>query len=360
MIEYWNNEITEKEARAAYEAILNRNISDGKMVRELEAKLKNLLEIPYVLATPNGTSALALAFMAVGVQPGDEVIVPDITFVATANAAKLLGANVVVSDTMSDKPLINYQNVMNLITEKTKVVVPVDISGRRACTKKLKETLEERKIMVVDDACQAFLSGVQGNYIGKDADIACYSFAISKWFTIGQGGLVATKNKELYEKMKRIKFQGVDSVFECTSYLETGFNFKLTDILASIGIIEFDRIQEKVSNLKKIYNLYFEGLCDIEGISFLPKEADELISNVDIMCQDRNKVRRILEENNIQVRPNGMGLHTANYLESRDTYKNSKKFIEHLLFLPSGPNQRIEHVEKVIDVLRKNKKNLIY
>lgn len=171
MIECWNNEITEKEARVVYEAILNRNISEGKIVAELEVKLKNLLEIPYVLATPNGTSALALAFMAAGVKPGDEVIVPDITFIATANAAKFLGANVVVADTMSDKPLINYENVMRLITEKTKVVVPVDISGRRACTKKLKEALKERKIMVVEDACQAFLSGGQGNYIGKDADI---------------------------------------------------------------------------------------------------------------------------------------------------------------------------------------------
>lgn len=354
MIELWNNLIAEDEINAMVEAVRNKQISEGKIVKKFEEKLIRILETKYAMVTPNGTSALTLALMGAGIKPGDEVIVPNITFIATANAAKILGAKVIVADTESDKPLISYESVISLITDRTKAIMSVHLNGRRACTKKLKEFVKGKDIIIIDDACQAFMSGSSGNLMGNDADIACYSFGITKTVATGQGGLVITKNKELYDRMKRIKLQGVDSIFECTNYIENGFNFKMTDILASIGIVQLAKIEEKKKKEWEIWNTYIDNLREIKSISFMPRQEDELPWMTEILCDNRDKLRDILEENNISARTIGKGLHEAKFLSAKESYNNSKSIIEKFLYLPSGPNQKIENVQQVVDVIKKN------
>lgn len=354
MIELWNNQITKQEIEKVVDAINNRNISEGKVVKEFASRLIELLNTKYALLTPNGTSALTLALMGAGVGPGDEVIVPDITFIATANAAKILGAKVVVCDTEKDRPLIEYTSVLNLITDKTKAIISVHLNGRRACTKELKEAVKEKNIFVIDDACQAFMSGTPQSWMGNDADIACYSFGITKTVSTGQGGLVITKNKELFDKMQQIKLQGVDSIFECTNYNQIGFNFKMTDILASIGLGQLDRIEEKKEHEWKIWNEYKEGLKNINFIKFIPRNEEELPWMTEILCENRDRVREILRKEKIDSRPIGRALHEANYLENRGNYFNSEKIVNRFLYLPSGPDQNIDNVKKVIEILQKN------
>lgn len=204
-VDIWNNQLEEEEARAAYQAVMDRCVSDGKIVKQMEEKNAELLEIPYVVAMPNGSSTLLLALMAAGIQPGYEVIVPDITFIATANAAKVLGAVVVIADTEEYAPIIAEENVLKLVTARTKAVIPVHINGYMACTERLRAKLNARGIYVIDDACQAFMSGSKGNYAGNGADIACYSMGISKMAASGQGGFVTTNSEELYRRMKKLK-----------------------------------------------------------------------------------------------------------------------------------------------------------
>lgn len=358
MVELWNNQIGNDEIESVVKAIKDKHISEGKIVTEFEKKLTEILETPYAMVTPNGTSALTLALMGAGIQPGDEVIVPDITFIATANAAKILGANVIISDTEKSRPLIDYNSVLKLITKNTKAIVPVHLNGRRACTKELKEAVKATGIVIIDDACQAFMSGTSESLMGNDADIACYSFGITKTVATGQGGLVTTKNKSLFEKMKRIKLQGVDSIFECTNYIRNGFNFKMTDILAAIGIVQLNKIEEKKEQEWKIWNTYKENLKDIESINFIPRKKDELPWMTEILCENRDKVREILKENGIDSRPIGRGLHEAKFLDGKREYKNSKEIIEKFLYLPSGPNREIEDIKKVIKILKENREKL--
>ena len=163
MINTWNISLGEEEAKAAYESILNRNLSEGIKVKELEDKLASYLGRKYVICVPNGSSAVLLAMMGIGIQPGDEVIVPDFTFIATGHAPKLLGAEVVLADTMRERPLMDMNKVLDLITPKTKAVIPVHLNGRRADTKWLKEKLKGSGIYVIDDSCQATASGVCGD-----------------------------------------------------------------------------------------------------------------------------------------------------------------------------------------------------
>lgn len=351
-IELWNNQFGEEEAEAAYQAVMNRCVSDGRIVKQLEEKISELLNIPYVIAVPNGTSALMLALMGIGIKPGDEVIVPDITFIATANAAKVLGATVVIADTQKDVPVISEESVMQLITGKTKAIISVHINGHIACTEKLKLNLSRKGIFVIDDACQAFMSGNVGNYAGNSADIACYSMGITKTAACGQGGFITTHSEKLYRNMRKIKTQGLDSIFECENYTSVGFNFKISDILAAIGVVQLGKIQKKLEHMWEVYNIYQRELKDVQYIKFIPRRENELPWMTYILCEDRNKIRKYLEENKIAVRKIGDCLHRAPYLEARGSYVNSEKFEKQILSLPSGPDQPIENVLKICSILK--------
>lgn len=354
-VDIWNNQLEEAEAHAAYQAVLDRCVSDGRIVKQMEEKISELLEIPYTVATPSGSSALLLALMAAGVQPGDEVIVPDITFIATANAAKVLGATVVIADTEENVPVIAEESVMKLITEKTRAVIPVHINGHVACTEKLRAKLNARGIYVIDDACQAFMSGKKGNYAGNSADIACYSMGISKMAASGQGGFVTTHNEELYRRMRKIKTQGLESVCVRKNYEMLGFNFKMSDVLAAIGLIQLGKVRDKMEHIWEVYNLYWKELNSIEGISFIPRKENELPWMTYILCENRTEYKIRAEERGIVVREIGDCLHRAPYLEARDEYRHSGKFEKQILVLPSGPNQPLENIRKVCRVLKEGR-----
>ena len=136
-INTWNISLGEREAQAAYDSIIERNLSEGVKVKELEKRLAAFLGRKYAICVPNGSSAVLLAMMGIGIRPGDEVIIPDFTFIATGHAPKLLGANVVLADTKQDVPLLDVERALELITSKTKAIVTVHLNGRRADTKLL-------------------------------------------------------------------------------------------------------------------------------------------------------------------------------------------------------------------------------
>lgn len=351
-INTWNISLGEEEATAVYNSIMSRNLSEGIKVRELEERLASFLGRKYVLCVPNGSSALLLALMGIGIQPGDEVIIPDFTFIATGHAAKLLGAKVILCDVKADRPLIDIDKAMTLITPKTKAIIPVHLNGRIADTKELREKLGDTKIHIIDDSCQATGSGGERHFAGCDSEISCHSFAVTKIMTTAQGGFVTTNDKQLYERMKKIKMQGMDNIFESNLYQLAGFNLKYTDILASIGLIQLSKIEKKVKASKNNYRLYEEGLKDIGDIEFINTREDEVIYTPDIICDDSKKVREYLENEDVQIRPAGACLHRANYFESMMDYSNSEYFEKHLLYLPGGPNQPEENIKEVIDLLK--------
>ena len=351
-INTWNISLGEEEARAAYESVLNRNLSEGVKVKELEEKLADYLGRKYAICVPNGSSAVLLAMMGIGIKPGDEVIIPDFTFIATGHAPKLLGAEVILADVMEERPLIDVSKVLDLITPKTKAVIPVHLNGRRADTKRLKEELKGLGIYVIDDSCQATASGVPGDFAGCDADISCHSFAVTKIMTTAQGGFVTTDSDELYSRMKKIKMQGMDNIFESDRYLLAGFNLKYTDILASIGLVQFKKIEQKVSKSRKNYQLYADMLSEEKQIHFIPTKKDEVIFSPDILCDNSQKIRSYLEKKDVQVRPAGACLHKADYFIKRQNCPNAEYFEKHLLYMPGGPDQPRENIIKTIQYLQ--------
>lgn len=354
-INSWNIKLDEQEAKAAYDSIINRNLSEGKVTLEFERKLAAFLGRKHVICTPSGTTALLLAMMGIGIKPGDEVIVPDFTFIATAHAPKLLGAKIILADTREDLPIMDVDQALNLITPKTKAIIPVHLNGRRADTKKLTEKLKGTGIHIIADGCQAFASGSPGDYAGNDAEIACYSLSVMKLITTGQGGFLATDSDELYEKMKRLKTHGmgIDNIFESNAYPMAGFNMKYPDILASIGLAQLSRISKKVENVRINYKLYADGLQNDSRYKMLSTKEDDVIIYPDILCEDAKKIRAQLAKYEIQSRPAAACLHYADYFEKRATYENAEYFSNHLLYLPGGPDQSVENIERVVEVLRR-------
>lgn len=354
-INAWNTELGEREAQAAYDAIMGRHLSEGEIVKELENRLADFLGAKHVLCVPNGSSAVLLAMMGIGIQPGDEVIVPDFTFIATGHAPKLLGANVILADVQPDKPLIDIEKALELVTPKTKAIVPVDLNGRRVDISGLRKELEGTGIYIVEDSCQAFASGEPGNYAGNQADIACYSFAVTKLMTTAQGGFVSTNSDELYERMKLLKMQGMNNIFESDVYTLAGFNLKYTDILASVGLVQFDRLPEKIENTKRNYKMYSDAFKELEGLQMIPTQNHEVIYTPDVLCEDSKGVRNYLEGFDIQIRPAGGCLHKAQYFSTPRICENAEWFEKHLLYMPGGPNQPIENIKFVIDKLQSRK-----
>lgn len=356
MIQLWNNEITKRDVELLQKSVENHNIMEGPVLEEFEKEMGELLQVPYVLGTPSGSAALALALMGIGIEPGDEVIIPDLTFVATANAACMLGAKVILAPTEKDRPILDLELVDTLITEKTKAIITVDLNGRIAWSKELKKRYGEKGIYVIDDACQAFMSGNEDGKAGTLADIGCFSFGITKLLTTAKGGMVITRNKELFERMRIIKTQGMKSIFEGDAYYYPGFNFKFPDVLASIGLGQLERLEQKISHVNQIEEIYKSELKDVEGIAFLDNEEGEFHYITEIVCNDRDLVREILHENGIISRPLGMPLHTAPYLkQEKDIYHTASELQSKILFLPSGPNQPLENIEKVTCVLKNNR-----
>lgn len=354
MIQVWNNFISDKELEYLHDAIDSKCIMEGPVLKEFEQEIAQILSVPYVIGTTSGSAALALALLGIGVKPGDEVIVPDLTFIATANAVCLLGAEVVLAPVEKERPIMDLGLVDRLITDRTKAIITVDLNGRISWSKELKEKYEKRGIYIIDDACQAFMSGNEYGKAGTLADIGCFSFAITKTISTVNGGMVVTRNRELYEKMRILKTQGMYSVFEGDSYTYPGFNFKLPDVLAAIGLGQLDRLDDKIEHMITIDEMYRKELKDVDGIDFLPKKENEFLWMSDIVCKDRDKVRKLLSNNDIISRPLGIPLHMAPYLRNIEDDENAVEIQRKMLFLPSGPDQPFENVEKVIYVLKNN------
>lgn len=351
MIEVWNNHISDKEIGNFLDAVSNRQIMEGSILEEFQKRIAELIGVKYAIGTSSGTAAITLSLMGMGIKPGDEVIVPDITFIATANAAHILGAKVTVAPVDKEKLTLDFSKVDDLITEKTKVIITVDLNGRISCGKATTEKYNKRGIRVISDSCQAFMSGNMEGMAGSLTNAGCFSFGITKILTTVQGGMVVTNDSELYERMRIMKKQGMHSVFE-GSYTYAGHNFKLPDVLAAIGMGQLERIDEKVKHMREISKIYYEELAEIDGLSFLPRDSNELIWMPEVVCRDRNKVQEVLKENGIVSRQAYKPLHTADFLESPASYEDIDDIQKGLLELPGGPDQLLENVEKVIMVLK--------
>jgi len=352
-IPWWYTEIGEAERNSVMAAFDNKQFSMGAVTRDFENQMAEKLGVRYAVAAPSGTAALTMALMAAGVAAGDEVIIPDLTWIATANAAAILGVRVVLVDCLPDVPLINIKEVKKKISKRTRAIIPVHLNGRACQIDELKEMTDGSKITLIEDTCKALFSKTPQGYLGTLADIGCFSLGMVSLISTGYGGLAVTNEKAIFEKLVIIRNQGVPSVGE-EEYLTTSFNFKFSDILAAIGLAQLARLDEKLEHVNRVYKRYVDGLSSLPYIQLIPVDVN--LGKVPLCAEFRSAEREqliaYLQTNDVEPLRFHLPLHRASYLRNSGDFSNASKFAREGFILPCGPSQPLENVDRCIELVQ--------
>ena len=359
MIPWWRIDFGKKEIERIASSINDENISQGPVTREFEKLLAKEIGVKYVASTTSGSMAILMALIAAKIGPGDEVIVPNRTWIATAHAPLLLGAKTVLVDVEKEFPIIDINEVEAAITSRTKAIIPVHLNGKSADTRRLNDIAGKYNLKIIEDAAQAFGSKNEDGFLGTQSYAGCFSLSVAKIIATGQGGFVVTNDSTTYSKINLMRTQGIDDLINC-NFNNFGFNFRFNDILASIGIEQLLKIDVHIKRVKQINELYLDGLKGLDSIKLIYKESycDQIPIYVEILSDRRDELIEYLSNYNIQSRPFYPNLDSAPHLKSDRTFQNSEKFCNKGLFLPSGPGQSIENINTVIDYIHKFEKGI--
>lgn len=351
-IPWWRTTFGEAEAKKIAEAIAAERISQGPVVAEFERRLGEALQVPHVVATTSGSMALLMTMMAAGVGPGDEVIVPNRTWIATAHAPLLLGAKVVLVDVEPDRPIIDVAKIAEKITPKTKAILPVHLNGRAADMRAINRLASARGIAVIEDAAQALGGKTRDGFLGTQSLMGCFSLSVAKIIATGQGGFVVTRDEKIAAKLRSIRTHGVSDIINAI-WTRPGFNFRFTDILASIGLVQLDKLAARIERVNTIYRRYVAGLSGLPFLKIIPVDiaAGEVPLYVEVLCSERESLMEWLGREQIDTRPFYPDLDTAAYFENHGEFPHSRKFASGGLYLPSGPDQTLANVDRVIACL---------
>lgn len=302
--------ITQKEINNVLNAIKSGWVSSlGEYIIQFEKKFAEFVGTRYALTTSNGTTALHLALVSFGIKEGDEVIVPDLTFIATANAVTYTGARPVFVDIDPETWCIDIEAIRKAITPRTKAIIPVHLYGHPADMDEINNLAKEYGLYVIEDAAEAHGAEYKGKKVGSLSDCGIFSFYGNKIITTGEGGMITTNDENLYEKAKHLRDHAM-SKEKRYWHTEIGFNYRMTNIQAALGLAQLERIDELIDKKRQIFEWYKESLGGLEGIRLNPQK--EWAKNVYwmvclILDKDfgitRDELMRSLKDKGIDTRP---------------------------------------------------------
>lgn len=353
-INWWQTEFTTGEAAAAAKAINEGRLSQGELVAEFEIKLGEYLGVRNVVATTSGSDALLLSLWAANVLPGDEVLIPNRTWIATAHSVALLGAVPIFVDTDVFQPIISMVDLKNKVTARTKAVIPVHLNGRDAHIDQVIKFGADHGLKVIEDAAQALGSrDVTGSFLGTKSHAGCFSLSVAKVISSGQGGFIATSHDDFASKLRAMRTHGIENVKEPGDWGGLGFNFRFTDVLASIGLEQFKKLDLRLSRLRDIYRRYEVGLRGLSQIHMIPLNLDcgEIGPYIEILCEDRDSLVEHLLHQGVDSRKFYPDLDSAKYFSGAKENPNSRVFGSNGLYLPSGPSLTNDSIDFVLSIL---------
>ncbi|MBU6152173.1 MAG: DegT/DnrJ/EryC1/StrS family aminotransferase [Chloroflexi bacterium] len=359
MIPWWATSFDHGESQAAAEAIDARRLSQGPLTRQFEEALADYLEVPHVIAVTSGTTALHLALLAHGIGPGDEVIVPNRTWIASAHAILHAGATPVFADTVPNLPIMDVADAARRVTERTKAIMPVHMNGRVVDMDAINRLCDQHGLVVIEDAAQALGSRDQfGRKAGALGEAGCFSLSVTKVMSTGQGGFIATCSSDLAQRMRNLRTHGVEDTVEPGTWQIPGHNFRFTDVLASIGIVQMSLLDDRLVRLESIQQHYAQGLAGLEFVRLIPMRAGEIGPYVEVLARDRLGLQHFLQERGVETRQFYPDLDTAPYWPSGIGLENSRLFGREGLYLPSGPSITDQQVDTVVCLVQEYEKAL--
>jgi len=340
------------------EDVLNRNfINDGPLTKEFEKRVAAIVGVKHAVAVPNGTIALTLALMALGIGVGDEVIVPNLTFIATANAVRLAGAIPILVDVEPLRFTIDADNVIAAITRNTKAVMPVDVNGRGADYGRLEKICHDHGLLLVCDSAEAFGSAYNGRGLGSFGDAAALSFSANKTISTGQGGMLLTNRLDVYERANQLKDQGrlKRGTGGDDLHPTQGYNFKFTDLQAAVGMAQLNEHESRCRSAKIRDNWYRDALSGIDGLEFpdYSSQLAEVRQWTDVLIERRKKVQTALSAEKIGHRAFWFPISTQDpYLANKGDFSVSSRICARGLWLPSYFNITEEVIDRVSGVIK--------
>ena len=346
----------EAEGRALFD-FMKKNQWNLSSTNELEKMLADFTGSGYGIFSVNGTLTLTLALLALDIKPGDEVLVPASTMIATANACALIGIRPVLVDVEPSTLCVDLEKATEAITPKTKAMMYVPLNGRSGNMDRVTEFAKSHKLFLIEDAAQAlgsYWKGERSNkkHLGTFGDIGSFSFSLYKIITTGQGGALVTDNEELQKKINLLKNFGQTSN-DIHDY--PGWNFKFSNILAVIGLEQFKKLPERINRKKEIYKYYYDRLSSIPDVEFIPTNLDITTPwFIDIFLQDRDGLAEFLKTKGVGTRNFYPAINTQKIY--REEYLNkSFPVAEHCgrrgLWLPSATQLTNEELEYITDTI---------
>jgi len=263
-IPYAQPYITEEDVEAVTTAVREKRLSQGVYVDRFEKEFANHLGCKHAIAATNGTAALHLAVAAIGIGPGDEVIVPSFTFVATANVALYMGAKPVFVDIDPRTYNINPAEIERAVSAKSKAIIVVHYGGQTADMDPILEIANKHGLRVIEDASEAHGATYKDRKAGSMADLGTFSFYPNKNMTTGEGGMLVTNDEELAERARLLRSQGQDSRYH---HIMLGYNYKMTDIQAALGISQLKRLSWVIERKKEAAQYYENLLKGVEEVT---------------------------------------------------------------------------------------------
>ena len=350
----------EKELLYVSECILTGWVSSiGKFVTQFEEMFAKFCGAKYAVSTSSGTTALHLSLLALDIQPGDEVIVPSLTFIATANVVRHCGATPVFIDSEMETWNIDPSLIENAITPRTKAIIPVHLYGHPANMDPIVALAKKYDLHVIEDAAEAHGALYKGKKVGSLGEMGTFSFFGNKTITTGEGGMVVTDDESLYEKMQMIKAHGMDPKMK---YIHPvlGYNYRLTNIQAAIGVAQMEKIDKIIEKKRLIAKLYENGLKNIPGITLPPEKewARNVYWMYSILIDDsitgvlRDDLMKRLQNKGIESRPFFYPIHKQPIYDLPINLHVAEKLSRRGLSLPSASNLKKEDVEKVIGEIK--------
>ncbi len=356
-IVWWEPKVTGEESGLVQEVLKTGFLNDGEYTERFEKEIAGLLGVRYAVAVTSGTTAIFAALAALGVGSGDEVLVPDVTFAATANAVILAGAKPVLVDVDPETFNILLDAIKKKLTPKTKAIVPVHVSGRSADMKAILQFAKEHSLWVVEDAAEALLSRSVGKFLGSFGDAGCFSFSPNKTVMTGQGGMVVTNNERLHVRLREIKDQGrpARGTGGDDVHSSIGFNLKLTNVQAAIGLAQLAELKTRTHRQKRIYEIYASELQGLKGIKIMPFDlaGGEIPQWTDALSEARDPLCEYLSGKGIGYRKFWHPLHRQKpYLAADDTFPVSTQLMPKAFWLPSAFTLSDENILEVCSAIK--------
>tara|TARA_Y100001960_G_scaffold29741_1_gene25927 strand:- start:257 stop:1411 length:1155 start_codon:yes stop_codon:yes gene_type:complete len=343
----------------------------GPQLEKFESDFCKYSKSKYAVAVSNCTAALHLSLKALGIKENDEVIIPDLTFVADANAVISCNAKPVVTDINKENFFLSISNIKKNITKRTKAIIPVHIYGQVCNIEEIMDLAKDHNLKVVEDCAHAVGTFHKSKHVGTIGNTGCFSFYPTKNITTAEGGMVTTNSKEIAEKVRQLRSHGMTKSLKSRysseypwvfDIIEPGYNYRLDEIRSALGISQLKRIK-KINELRKKASLYYhKNLQNISGI-ILPDMVNDKSHSYHLYTirvtkpfkLSRNQLYKKLKDKGIRTTVYWMPIHEyAAYRKfaKKSNVVNTAKIYDEILALPLFPNISKKHQNAVIKVIK--------